>query len=77
MEICNFFDINPYELMSGGSMLMTSSDGNRLVLSLKEAGIEAAVIGKCTDNNDRVLINGEMRRFLEPSKADELYKVIK
>ena len=77
VEICNFFDINPYELMSGGSMLMTSSDGNRLVLSLKEAGIEAAVIGKCTDNNDRVLINGEMRRFLEPSKADELYKVIK
>ncbi len=76
IEISNFFDINPYELISGGSMLMTSKDGNRLVLSLKEAGIEASVIGKCTDNNDRVLINGEMRRFLEPPKTDELFKVL-
>ena len=76
VEICNFFDINPYELLSGGSMLMTTEDGNRLVMDLAEKGIEAAIIGKCTDNNDRVLINGEMRRFLEPSKTDELYKVI-
>lgn len=76
IEISNFFDINPYELISGGSMLMTSKDGNRLVLDLKEAGIEAAVIGKCTDNNDRVLLNGEMKRFLEPPKTDELLKVL-
>ena len=76
VEICNFFDINPYELMSGGSMLMTAEDGNRLVMDLQAAGIEATIIGKCTDNNDRVLINGEMRRFLEPAKTDELYKAI-
>ena len=76
VEICNFFDINPYELLSGGSMLMTAEDGNRLVMDLAEKGIEAAIIGKCTDNNDRVLLNGEMKRFLEPSKTDELYKVI-
>ena len=76
VEICKFFDINPYELMSGGSMLMTAEDGNRLVMDLQAAGIEATIIGKCTDNNDRVLINGEMRRFLEPAKTDELYKVI-
>lgn len=76
IEICNVFDINPYELISSGSMLMTSKDGNKLVLALKEAGIEAAVIGKVTDNNDRVLINGENKRFLEPPKTDELYKVV-
>lgn len=76
IEISNFYDINPYELISGGSMLMTTEDGNRLVLALKEAGIEAAIIGKCTDSNDRVLINGEMRRFLEPAKADELFSVL-
>ena len=55
---------------------MTTEDGNRLVMELAAAGIEAAIIGKCTDNNDRVLVNGEMRRFLEPSKTDELYKII-
>ena len=76
IEICEFFGINPYELISSGSMLMAAEDGNRLVLDLKKAGIEAAVIGKATANNDRVLLNGEERRFLEPPKTDELYKVI-
>lgn len=77
IEICNFFDINPYEMLSGGSLLCTSRDGNKLVLDLKEAGIEASVIGKCTDNNDRVLINGENKRFLEPSRNDEIFKALK
>ena len=76
IEICNYFDINPYELISSGSMLMASKDGNKLKLELERIGIEATIIGKCTDNNDRVLINGENKRFLEPPKTDELYKVI-
>ncbi len=76
IEICNYFDINPYELISGGAMLMIGKDGNKLVLDLKEAGIEAAVIGKCSESNDRVLINGENKRFLEPAKTDEIYKII-
>ncbi len=76
IEICEFFGINPYELISSGSMLMAAKDGNKLVLDLKKAGIEATVIGKATADNDRVLLNGEERRFLEPPKTDELYKVI-
>lgn len=74
IEICNFFDINPYGLMSSGSMLMAAPDGNALVHELSKAGISAAIIGKFTDSNDRVIINGENRRFLEPPKTDELYK---
>ncbi len=58
-------------------MLMASFDGNGLVAELQKAGIEAAVIGKATGSNDRVLLNGEERRFLEPPKTDELYKVLK
>ncbi|MBO5371680.1 MAG: AIR synthase family protein [Lachnospiraceae bacterium] len=76
IEICEFFGINPYELISSGAMLMAAEDGNKLVLELKKAGIEATVIGKATADNDRVLLNGEERRFLEPPKTDELYKVI-
>lgn len=76
VEICEFFDINPYELISSGAMLMAANDGNQLVLDLKKAGIPACVIGKATDGNDRVLLNGEERRFLEPPKTDELYKVM-
>lgn len=76
VEICEFFGISPYELISSGAMLMAAEDGNRLLMDLKKAGIEATIIGKATAGNDRVLINGEERRFLEPPKTDELYKVL-
>ena len=76
VEICEFFGISPYELISSGAMLMAAKDGLGLVLELKTAGIYASVIGKATAGNDRILLNGEERRFLEPPKTDELYKVL-
>ncbi len=76
VEICEFFGINPYELISSGAMLMAAEDGNRLVMDIQKAGIFATVIGKATEGNDRILYNGEERRFLEPPKTDELYKVL-
>ncbi len=76
VEICEFFDINPYELISSGCMLMAAEDGNTLVRKLEKAGIPAVVIGKATAGNDRVIVNEVERRFLEPPKTDELYKVV-
>lgn len=76
IEVCEFFGINPYELISSGSMLIATKDGNGLVQKLEKNGIAASVIGKAVSGNDRVLINQEERRFLEPPKTDELYKVI-
>ncbi|MEY8390971.1 AIR synthase family protein [Lachnospiraceae bacterium 45-W7] len=76
IEVCEFFGINPYELISSGCMLMASPDGNALLRELEKAGIHAVLIGKATQGNDRVLLNGEERRFLEPPKTDELYRVL-
>lgn len=76
IEVCEFFGINPYQLISSGCMLMAAEDGNLLVRELEKAGIPATIIGKATAGNDRVLLNEEERRFLEPPKADELYKAI-
>ncbi len=75
VEVCEFFGINPYGLISSGCMLMAAEDGNTLVRELEKAGIPATIIGKATAGNDRVLLNEEERRFLEPPKTDELYKV--
>ncbi len=75
VEICEEFGINPYGLISSGSMLITAPNGNDVVRSLKDAGINAAVIGKVTKGNDRLIINGEEIRFLEPPKSDELYRI--
>ncbi len=76
VEICEFFRISPYELVSSGSMLIVTDNGHDLTAALKEQGIQATVVGKTTDNNDRVVLNGEESRFLEPPKTDELYKAL-
>ncbi len=76
IEVCEFFQINPYELISSGCMLMAAADGSRLVRELEKQGIHAAMIGKATGGNDRLVWNGEERRFLVPPQADELYKVL-
>ncbi len=76
VEICEFYDLNPYMLISSGCMLIITDHANHLVDSLKAEGIVAAVIGRITEDNDRVILNEEERRFLEPPKSDELYKVI-
>lgn len=75
IEICEEFGLNPYELISSGSMLITTPKGLQVVSELQKEGIFAAVIGKVTQGNDRLLINGDERRFLEPPKSDELYKI--
>ena len=76
VEICEYFDINPYQLISSGSMLMVAADGNELCEALAKEGVPATVIGKVIAGNDRVIVRDEERRFLEPPKADELYKVL-
>ena len=75
VEICNYFDLNPYLLMSSGSMLMVTDKGPELVKNLIKENIQAAIIGKITSGNDRVILNDDEKRFLEPPKSDELYKV--
>ncbi len=76
VEVCEFLGVNPYELHAGGCLLMAAEDGNALVQALEREGIFATVIGKATAGNDRVLLNEEERRFLEPAKPDELLKYI-
>ena len=75
MEVCEEFGINPYELISSGSMLITTPDGPEVVRQLQKSGINAAIVGKVMKGNDRVLLSGDEKRFLEPPKSDELYKI--
>ena len=73
IEICEYFDVNPYKLLSGGCLLIATEDGNGLVMEMEKANIPAVVIGKATEGNDRVLLNEDERRFLETTQTDELY----
>lgn len=75
IEVCEVFGLNPYQMMSSGSLLIGCANGNLMAEELKKAGIAAAVIGRATDSNDRVIVKGEETRFLEPPGSDELYKI--
>lgn len=77
VEICEYFEINPYELISSGCMLMAAADGNTIVRELEKEGIHAVVTGKAVEGNDRILYTAQERRFLEPPKPDALYQVIR
>lgn len=69
IELTNHLNINPYLMPSSGSLLMVTQDGLGLVSKLEEAGIEACIIGKITEDNDRIIVNEDEKRFLEPPKV--------
>lgn len=75
VEVCEFFRLNPYQLTSTGAMLMICEDGERLVEVLSEQGIPAVLIGKLTDNNDKILRNGEEIRYIDRPAPDEMMKI--
>lgn len=75
VEVSEFFGINPYVLLSGGSLLMITDNGYDLVKELEKQDIKATVVGKITEGNDRIVINDEERRFLELPKSDEIRRL--
>lgn len=75
VEICEYFRLHPYRLLSGGCILLTAPDVRSLIRSLKEQGIEAVRIGRCTNGKARKIRNGEDAAFLERPREDEIYKM--
>ena len=51
-----------------GSALFVVPDGKLLADKLYEAGYEASVIGRLTENSDRVIVHDDERRFLTPPR---------
>ena len=73
VEVCEFCNVNPYELLSGGCLAMIAEDGDALVKALNEQGIPAAVIGTLTDGNDRLIINDDEVRYMDRQKQDAYF----
>ncbi|MBR2408587.1 MAG: hypothetical protein IKB07_06485 [Lachnospiraceae bacterium] len=76
VEICEYFDVNPYQLRTEGVFLILSEHGNRLCEILEEKGIPAAIIGKTVPGLDRAVRNGEEVRYLEPNRVEEYERVM-
>ncbi len=76
VEVCEFCDVNPYELLSGGCLVITTDEGDLLVENLHEQEIAAVIVGKITDSNDRIIMNGEEKRYLDKPQADEIHRFL-
>jgi hydrogenase maturation factor len=50
--ICEVFDIDPLLAIAEGSLLLTASPefSEKIIGKLKDAGIPASVVGRCTDD---------------------------
>ena len=75
VEICEYLGVNPYQLSSTGSLLITAPEGEALAGKLAAAGIPAAVVGRLTDNNDKILRSGEEVQYLDRPAPDEIRKI--
>lgn len=73
VEICEYCNVNPYELMSGGCLVIATEDGSGLVQALEAEGIPAAAVGKITAGKARVLHNGEEIRYMNRPERDGIY----
>lgn len=77
VEVCEFLEVNPYALFSGKSAVIVSDDGARIVTELLQNGINAKIIGYTTkEDNDKIVINGEDRGFLQHIRKDELKNIL-
>lgn len=74
VEVCEFCEVNPYMLASGGCLVMAADHGENLVEQLAREHIPAAVIGQITDSHDRLIYNMEEKRYLDKPAQDEIYK---
>jgi hydrogenase maturation factor len=73
--ICSKLGINPLGLISSGSLLISTSDGEELIDRLGDEGINAFKVGEVLENENYIVKNGERRQFVWEGH-DELWKFI-
>jgi len=74
IEICEIFDINPYVCPSESVYLVSVKSAYDLISIFENRGIYATVIGKENNTKDRIIVNGDEKRFLTPTKRSHYFK---
>lgn len=75
IEICEYFQLNPYQMTSTGSVLLMTDNGKELVDLLLRNGVRAEVIGRSTADRERVILNQDEKRYIDRPSQDELLKI--
>jgi len=72
VEFSERLGVNPYKMMSVGSLIMITEDGETLKNNLINNDINAEVIGKLSDNKDKVFVRDEEKHYIEYPRRDEI-----
>jgi len=80
-EICNFFHIDPLQLISSGALLISAkpTHAEKIIKNLKREGINASVIGEFLKNKDKRKIvrkNGKTETLPRPV-SDHLWLALR
>lgn len=75
-KICSAFEIDPLRLISSGSMLIFTNNGEKIIEQLKKNDIDCEIIGKTIKDNSHILIKDNLEINIEEPQSDELWKII-
>ena len=78
--LCEYFGLDPWGVIASGSLLLAveAADADRVVEALHSHQIEATMIGRAVDKNDRPVVLGEAedrRVLLRAFERDEIAKL--
>ena len=76
IEVCEYYNLNPYMLNGQGSILMVCDKGQDVADVMIDAGINAVVLGQTKAGKKRIVTIGEEERFLVAPKGDMLNQVL-
>lgn len=74
-KIAKYFDINPYRLISSGSMLIIARPDTDIEEDFKKAGVKLTKIGEVKGDRPIIIESGQIKEIDPPTK-DELYNAI-
>ena len=75
VEICEYLGLNPYQLTSVGSLMILAENGEALADRFRERQIPATIVGRLTEDHDKILYHGEEPRYLDRPAPDEILKI--
>ena len=71
-KICNILEVDPYRLISSGSMLIVTPNGCELQKALQQGGVNATFVGKVIDKKGAYIDSEETKQIF--AMPDELYR---
>ena len=72
VEVCNILDVNPYMMKSEGSILIATDNPDKYIKILEDNGIPVSIIGLLSNDNDKIIMIDDEKKYVEPFKKDIL-----